>query len=39
MNLKEAIEAVKAGKVQRVCAPVEWRVWRDENGTHLELMR
>ena len=39
MTLEEAIEAVEAGKVQRICAPAKWRVWRDETGVCVEVMQ
>jgi hypothetical protein len=37
--MEQAIRDVNAGRVSRVCAPGEWRVWRDGNAVRVEVMR
>lgn len=35
--MENAIRDVSAGRVQRVCAPGLWVVWRDETGVRVEI--
>jgi hypothetical protein len=32
-----ALFAVVMGRVQRIAAPGQWRVWRDDAGLHVEV--
>lgn len=36
-DLQQAIKAVMQGKVQRICAPSKWRVWREGNKIKHEI--
>lgn len=38
-ELDEAIEAVEAGHAERICAPGQWVVWRDETGIGVGVMQ
>lgn len=36
--MERAIRDVSAGRVQRVCAPGLWVVWRDEAGVRVKVI-
>jgi hypothetical protein len=37
-DLDEAIADVRAGRVQRVCSPGQWLVWREGDEVRVEIM-
>jgi hypothetical protein len=37
-RLLSALFAVLTGRAQRIAAPGEWRVWRDDAGLHIEVL-
>jgi hypothetical protein len=37
-DVEQAIADVEAGRVQRVCVPGKWRVWRECDTVHIEVM-
>lgn len=39
MTLCEAIREVRAGHCQRIAVPGQWKVWRDEAGIHVEVLK
>ena len=38
MSMVEAIREVEAGRCQRICVPGQWKVWRDSDGVHFEVL-
>lgn len=38
-RLAIAVLSVLTGRAQRIAAPGKWRVWRDEAGLHVEVLR
>jgi hypothetical protein len=39
IRLVLAILEVATGRAGRIAAPGKWRVWRDDAGFHLEVLR
>ena len=39
IGLLPALWSVLTGRAQRIAAPGKWRVWRDEAGLHVEVLR
>lgn len=39
MSLAQAIREVRAGHCQRICTPGQWKVWRDETGVHVKVLK
>jgi hypothetical protein len=35
--MEQAIRDVAAGRMERVCAPGQWRVWRDGDAVRVEV--
>jgi hypothetical protein len=35
--MEQAIRDVAAGHAQRICAPGQWVVWRDDAGVRVEV--
>lgn len=38
-RLLAALVAVLTGRAQRIAAPGKWRVWRDDAGLHIEVLK
>lgn len=38
MDLLRAMASVWLGRAERICAPGQWVVWRDETGERVEVM-
>jgi hypothetical protein len=36
--MEQAIRDVSAGRVERECAPGEWKVWRDGGAVRVEVL-
>lgn len=34
-----ALFAVLTGRAQRIAAPGKWRVWRDDAGLHISILK
>lgn len=36
--MEKAVREVSAGHAERICAPGQWVVWRDETGVRVRVM-
>lgn len=36
--MEQAIRDVAAGRAERICAPGQWVVWRDETGVRVKVL-
>ena len=36
--MEQAVRDVLAGRAERICAPGQWVVWRDETGVRVRVM-